>query len=176
MGSRFPKVAVSSIKFLRAPAARNFCGSQSHPAVQKPLEMVGLCTRESSEVVGSATRAEVRKKNLPHRLSFCLVLDENESRVLVQKRVAWKETYPSYFDPCPGGVMGPDESFEGNAARELEEEMGIVVGSPLSPEPLEPLFDFWFENEVSRAWGRLFKVKFGGLIGDLKLQVDTGSI
>ena len=43
-------------------------------------------------------------------------------RVLVQKRVAWKETYPSHFDPCPGGVMSPTETFEENAERELAEE------------------------------------------------------
>lgn len=153
-------------------SARNFFASKSNPPVQQPLEMVGLCTRESSELVGAATRAEVRERNLPHRLSFCLVLDSAESHVLVQKRVAWKETYPSYFDPCPGGVMGPDESFEKNAIRELEEEMGIIVGSALSPEPVKPLFDFWFENDISRAWGRLFKVNFKGTIDDLKLQPE----
>ena len=165
---------VSDVRSIQLPkmfSARTFFAGKSNPAVQQPLEMVGLCTRESSEVVGAATRAEVRDRNLPHRLSFCLVLDSEESHVLVQKRVAWKETYPSYFDPCPGGVMGPDESFEGNAIRELEEEMGIIVGSALSPEPVEPLFDFWFENDISRAWGRLFKVNFKGTIDDLRLQV-----
>ena len=167
---------VSNIRIIelrKAFSARTMFTGKSNPAVQQPLEMVGLCTRESSELVGAATRAEVRERNLPHRLSFCLILDGAESQVLVQKRVAWKETYPSYFDPCPGGVMGPDESFEINAIRELEEEMGIIVGSALSPKPVEPLFDFWFENDISRAWGRLFKVNFTGTIDDLKLQVFT---
>ena len=142
------------------------------PAVQKPAELVGVCTRESSAVIRTATRAEVRAQNLPHRCSYCLIVDGADERVLVQKRVAWKETYPSHFDPCPGGVMGPDESFEDNAVRELAEEMGIVVGSPLSPSAPEFLFDFWFEDASVRNWGRLLKVRFEGGLGDLKLQPE----
>ena len=169
-------------------------------AVQKPAELVGVCTRESSAVVPSAakpatkghtvptspdlrrltltilsqvrteTRATVRAQNLPHRCSYCLVVDAAQQHVLVQKRVAWKETYPSHFDPCPGGVMGPGETFEENAARELAEEMGIVTGSALAPQPPEPLFDFWFEDATIRNWGRLFKVTFEGDLADLSLQ------
>ena len=146
--------------------------STKPPAVQKPAELVGVCTRESSAVIRTATRAEVRAKNLPHRCSYCLIVDADDRRVLVQKRVAWKETYPSHFDPCPGGVMGPDESFEENAVRELAEEMGIVVGSPLSPSAPEFLFDFWFEDASVRNWGRLLKVRFEGELGDLKLQPE----
>ena len=122
--------------------------------------------------VSTETRAVVRAQNLPHRCSFCLVFDGAEQRVLVQKRVAWKETYPSHYDPCPGGVMGPDETFEENAARELEEEMGIEIGSDLAPQPIEALFDFWYEDDRIRNWGRLFKVVFEGEVADLKLQEE----
>lgn len=66
--------------------------------------------------------------------------------------------------------MGPNETFEENAVRELAEEMGIVVGSPLSPAPLEKLFDFWFEDERVRNWGRLMKVRWLGDLDDLVLQ------
>lgn len=150
--------------------------SVSHPrmssAVQKPTELVGVCTRDSATVVSTATRGEVRAQNLPHRCSYCLIVDAKEERVLVQKRVAWKETYPSHWDPTPGGVMGPDETFEDNAVRELEEEMGIAIGSKLAPKALEPLFDFWFEDDRVRNWGRLMKVHYEGDISDLKLQAE----
>ena len=141
--------------------------SASHPnPVQQPAELVGLCTRESHAVVGSAPRAEVRAKNLWHRCSFCLVVDASGERVLVQKRVAWKETYPSHYDPCPGGVMGPDETFEENGARELREEMGIAV----APADLAPVFDFRFEDDRVRTWGRLLALTWDGAVGDLALQ------
>ena len=29
-----------------------------------------------------------------------------QGELYVQKRVAFKETYPSHFDPAPGGVVG----------------------------------------------------------------------
>lgn len=153
-------------------AGKSLSRLQMSPAVQKPAELVGVCTRDSAAVISSATRGEVRAQNLPHRCSYCLIVDAKEERVLVQKRVAWKETYPSHWDPTPGGVMGPDETFEENALRELEEEMGIVVGSNLAPKQLEPLFDFWFEDDRVQNWGRLMKVRFEGNISDLKLQAE----
>ena len=61
--------------------------------VAKPNELVGVCTRESSAVIRTATRADVRAQNLPHRCSYSLVVDGTGERVLTQKRVAWKE-YP----------------------------------------------------------------------------------
>ena len=130
-----------------------------------------MCTRGSHLTVRAATRAEVREKNLPHRASFTLVVNSAGTHVLVQKRAALKETYPSYFDPCPGGVLGAKETYLENMMRELYEEMGIVLGSALADEPIDPLFDFWFESDISRLWGRLFKMQFSGTITDLKLQV-----
>ena len=50
--------------------------------------------------------------------------------------------------------------------------MGIVVGSALAPEPLVPLFEFWFEDGLVREWGQLLKLRFDGDISDLKLQAE----
>ncbi len=54
-------------------------------------------------------------------------------------------------------MVGAGESYEENAVREVAEEMG-VVGAPLSP----PLFDFFFEDGVTRVWGRAFRVSYDG--------------
>ena len=64
--------------------------------------------------------------------------------------------------------MGPDETFEGNAARELAEEMGIEA----SEDALAPLFDFYFEDDAVRTWGRLLKCTWDGEIRDLSLQAS----
>ena len=37
-----------------------------------------------------------------------------------------KEYCPGGYDLAAGGIMGPDESNELNAQRELQEELGIV--------------------------------------------------
>ena len=67
--------------------------------------------------------------------------------------------------------MGPDETFEENALRELEEEMGIEVEGEGA---LQPLFDFFFQDESSRVqnWGRLVKTTYSGDIDDLTLQAS----
>lgn len=169
------RALVAALTTLRAGLTRGMSarGAAGGPnPVQKPDELVGVCTVASPVVVRAAPRQEVRAQNLPHRCSFCLIVDRAEERVLVQKRVAWKETYAGHHDPCPGGVMGPDETFEGNALRELEEEMGIVCGSTLAPQAPEPLFDFWYEDDKVRNWGRLVKVRFDGDLGDLALQAS----
>mmetsp|Transcript_12461 Transcript_12461/g.32270 ORF Transcript_12461/g.32270 Transcript_12461/m.32270 type:complete len:128 (-) Transcript_12461:122-505(-) len=80
----------------------------------------------------------------------------DEGQLFVQKRVDFKETYPSFYDPAPGGVVGHGEPYEENAAREIEEEMG-VTGVALKRE-----FDFQFRDETSHVWGRLFSCTYNG--------------
>ena len=74
----------------------------------------------------------------PRRSSFIFVFDP-AGRLFVQRRAAAKETFPRHYDMAPGGVVGAGESYEENAAREAEEEMGITG------VPFEFLFDFFYE-------------------------------
>lgn len=82
--------------------------------------------------------------------------------------MAWKETYASHYDPAPGGVVDADESYEENAQRELEEEMGIPLGQSLSER-----FDFLYEDELTRVWGRLFECGFSGPFKLQESEVDS---
>ena len=60
-------------------------------------------------------------------------------------------------------MVGAGESYEENAAREVEEEMGVVGAA------LTPLFDFFFQDGVSRVWGRAFRAVHDG---PLRLQAS----
>jgi ADP-ribose pyrophosphatase YjhB (NUDIX family) len=62
-----------------------------------------------------------------------------------------------------GGVVCEHETYEENAVRELEEEMG-VTGCPL-----EQLFDFFFTDSVTAVWGRAFRCTYDG---PMRLQAD----
>ena len=136
----------------------------------------------------------MRSRNLPHRASF-VFLHNSAGLLFVQQRVAWKETYPTHHDPAPvrppvrvaallsltltsrpsltphgcmqslfqGGVVGAGESYEENAAREVEEEMGVAGAA------LTPLFDFFFQDGVTRVWGRAFRTTYDG---PLRLQPE----
>src|SRR5215467_1890191 len=112
---------------------------------------------ELNNIVGAAPRREMRGRCLPHRSTYILVFN-SQGALYVQKRTMIKDVFPGYFDPATGGVVLAGESYEESAVRELEEEMGI------RDVPLTNLFDFYFEDERSRVWGRAFSCTYDGKI------------
>ena len=156
-------------------AARRLVSSESRRmdaatknAVQKPGELVTVVNERNEECGSPATRAEGRAKNLIHRCSY-VVIRNGAGDFFVQKRVAFKETYPSMYDPAPGGVVGL-ESYEENAKREIEEEMGVP-----SSVALRRHFDFFHEDNVSRVFGRVFLARFDGPFELQESEVESAS-
>ena len=119
-------------------------------------EIVALVD-EQNNVIGAIPRREMRAKRLLHRSTYILVFNAR-SELYVQKRTMTKDVFPGYFDPATGGVVLAGESYEESARRELEEEMGI------RDVPLTRLFDFYFEDEHARVWGRAFSCEYDGKI------------
>ena len=99
--------------------------------------------------VAEAPRHRVRSENLPHRATYIFVFDR-AGRVLVQRRTAIKDMYPSYYDLAAGGVVAAGESYEESAKREAQEELGI------RDTVLEQKLDFYYEDERNRCFGRVF--------------------
>lgn len=132
----------------------------SHP-VQKPDEMVQLVDIDGNDL-GGAPRRRVRQDNLLHRASAVIIFN-SQGHILVQKRVSFKETFPSHFDCCPGGICGTSESVAENAAKELEEEMGI------HGVKLKFCFEYLHKSEGLQYWGSLFSCTWDGL---LRLQPE----
>ena len=112
---------------------------------------------EQNNVIGAIPRREMRAKRLLHRSTYILVFN-SQGEIYVQKRAMTKDVFPGYFDPATGGVVLAGESYEESAQRELEEEMGI------RDVPLTRLFDFYFEDEHARVWGRTFSCEYNGKI------------
>ncbi len=77
------------------------CARAASPARAAPRYWLAPdAPRSLARQVGAATRAEMRARNLPHRASF-VFLHNAAGALFVQQRVAWKETYPSHYDPAP---------------------------------------------------------------------------
>ena len=124
-------------------------------------ELVIVVDRDNN-ITGSATRRQMRAERLPHRCSYILVFN-SLGELYVQKRTVIKDIYPGYWDPAAGGVMQTGESYEESAAREVGEELGV------RDVELRPLFDLWFEDELSAVWGRAYTCVFDG---PLALQAE----
>src|SRR5438477_357932 len=100
---------------------------------QSPADELVDVTDATGTVIGTATRREMRARNLPHRCTYVLVFNRRGD-LFVHQRTATKDVNPSFWDVAAGGVVAAGESFDDSARRELREELGVDA----TPEPLFP--------------------------------------
>jgi isopentenyldiphosphate isomerase len=108
---------------------------------------------DDGRVIGVATRAEVRARNLWHRTVFVAVLTPADE-VVVHQRADWKDLWPSRWDLCFGGIVSAGESWAPAAARELAEEAGVEVGA----DDLELLGETSFDEAEVRERCRIYRI------------------
>ena len=87
------------------------------------------------EVVGQSTRKDVHAQNFLHRSVHALAFGADD-RVFLQKRSMLKDTSPGRWDSSCSGHLDSGESYEAAVAREVAEEIGVVIGPEHSLEPL----------------------------------------
>ena len=130
-------------------------------------------------------RSEMRLQNLWHRATYILVKhspahddrntgsvhDVMAQRILVQKRSQLKDYCPGKLDPTPGGVVGYGETYEENAIREIQEEMGIDVsdGNECGNQ-IQRLFTFQYSDDHVNVWGDFYECTYKGRLQDIKIQ------
>jgi isopentenyldiphosphate isomerase len=106
-------------------------------------------------VVGHATRAEMRRRNLLHRAVYILVRD-SAGRFFVHRRTTTKDVYPGYWDVTVGGVVDAGEDYDTAARRELAEEIGVVCDTP------QLLFPVRYTDASTQLVGRAYLVRHDG--------------
>lgn len=90
---------------------------------------------EDGKWIGTAPRSEVHANGYWHKSFHCwLIRDTEEGRkLLFQKRVSGKDTFPSCYDITAAGHLSAGETVQ-DASRELEEELGLAIAySQLTP-------------------------------------------
>lgn len=108
---------------------------------------------EDDSVLAVVSRERMRRERLLHRAVFVAVLDGSD-RVVVHRRAAWKDVWPSAWDVCFGGVVAAGESWDEAARRELAEEAGL---EGVEPVPMgEP---FAFSDDRVALLGRAYLVR-----------------
>lgn len=111
---------------------------------------------EADRVIGTATRREIRAKNLLHRGVGILVRDPH-GRIYVHRRTDTKDVFPGAYDMFVGGMVGAGEAYETAAAREVSEELGVCG-------PLRFLFKHRYRGPRNNAWVAMYEVEWDGPI------------
>lgn len=122
---------------------------------------------ETNECLGSAPRHRMRAERLIHRATYIFVFNP-AGELFVQKRTAIKDMYPDYYDLAAGGVVLYEESYEESARREAQEELGITGTT------LQSHFDFYYEDEHNRIWGRIFSCIYDGELVLQPEEIESG--
>lgn len=92
---------------------------------QSPDELFDVVD-ENDEVIGQRTRADVHRLGLRHRAVHIFVFDSS-SRLLLQKRSAAKDEFPSTWTSSASGHLDAGEGYSTAAVRELKEELSLHV-------------------------------------------------
>ncbi|WP_314587510.1 NUDIX domain-containing protein [Paenibacillus terrigena] len=132
---------------------------------------------EAMNHLGVAARSEVHAKGYWHQSFHCwIVSGEGANRqVLFQQRNALKDTFPNCYDITAAGHLAAGETVR-QAARELEEELGLTVAF----EALTPLGAAQYENTgevrgvpfIDREYCHLFGVRCDQPLTSYRLQAS----
>lgn len=97
---------------------------------------------DQDNVIGSATRDEIYKKLLPHRIVHILIFNDKNEMAL-QLRSKHVSFCPLYWCTAAVGHVQTGESYEEGALREYEEELGVaselhMIGKDIYEAPDKP--------------------------------------
>ncbi|MDQ3624136.1 MAG: NUDIX domain-containing protein, partial [Verrucomicrobiota bacterium] len=79
---------------------------------------------ERDLVIGQASRHEVHVRRLRHRAVHVFVFNRG-GELFLQRRSRWKDVHPRLWDSSCAGHVNAGQSYDGTAARELVEELGV---------------------------------------------------
>jgi isopentenyl-diphosphate delta-isomerase type 1 len=85
---------------------------------------------QNDQVVAIKTRGEIHAKELMHRAVHILIFN-HQGDFFIQKRSMGKDECPGLWDSSAAGHVDSGEDYVSCAIRELSEELGIMVESPL---------------------------------------------
>ncbi|MAG08316.1 NUDIX hydrolase [Candidatus Woesearchaeota archaeon] len=122
---------------------------------------------EEDNVIEKVARSRMRAENLMHRGTSIFVFN-SKGEILVHKRTKTKDSFPGYYDLVNGGTVAFGESYEDNAVREIEEEIGA------KDVELEALFKFKYDGEMARVFIQAYRLVYDGPVIFQKEEIESG--
>ena len=120
---------------------------------------------KANNPVGEATRTEAHLRKLWHRTAHVWLINPR-GEILCQKRSLKKDNKPGLWEPFLGGHIGPGDSYEAGAIKEVEEEIGLI----LRPEQLR--LHSVQRLDDSRHFSAVFIVNWDGRAEDLQREEE----
>ncbi|HEY5298657.1 MAG TPA: NUDIX domain-containing protein [Verrucomicrobiae bacterium] len=124
---------------------------------------------ERDEVIGQAPRQEIHARGLLHRAVHVLVFN-SRGEIFLQKRSMKKDRQPGVWDSSCSGHADSGESYDETAVRELQEEIGLKIKSPL-----QKLFkiDACAETDAEFVW--VYRCENNGPFQLHPDEIETGA-
>ena len=123
---------------------------------------------EGDAVIGQQPRSVVHAKGLRHRAAHVLVFN-SAGKVFLQLRSMSKDNNPGVWDSACSGHVDAGETYTDAAARELMEEIGLAVKSPL-----EPLFKINACEETGQEFVWVYRTQSEGPFTLNTDEIDEG--
>ena len=89
-------------------------------------EMIDVLNAKTGEKTGEIiSKKEAHKRGVWHGSIHVLIVNQEKTKTLLQKRSAEKDLYPNMWDISVGGHISAGEDDLTSATRELKEELSI---------------------------------------------------
>ena len=139
-------------------------------------ELIDVLDERTGEKTGETIyKSEAHKKGIWHGSIHVLIVNNDRTETLLQKRCAEKKLYPNMWDIAVGGHIGAGEDDLTSAKRELEEELGLNPNE-LKLEKVDRISEKLNNNGViSNEYVSIFIAYADIDIRDIKLQVEEVS-
>ena len=123
---------------------------------------------EQGNHIGTAPRRVCHgDPTLIHRTAHVVVIHPETGFVLLQKRSMTKDIQPGKWDTAVGGHLRPGEDYEAAARREMNEELGLPLSTPLAF-----CFDDRIRNQVESENVRVFRTEAAGPFDFQREEID----
>ena len=139
-------------------------------------EIIDVLDEFTGEKTGETISKNIaHSKGIWHGSIHVLIVNNDKTKTLLQKRCAEKKLYPNTWDIAVGGHISAGEDDITSAKRELEEELGLNP-EELKIEKVDRVPEKLTNNGViSNEYVSIFIVYADIDINDIKLQVEEVS-
>ena len=126
------------------------------------MEYFDIIDEQGNKTGEQRLRSDVHKYGFGHRAVHIFIwrIKDQQKQMLLQKRAATKDSFPSCYDMSCAGHVSANDEYEESAIRELQEELGLFIDKT----QLIPLFlyriqyqkvfhnQLFIENELNQVY------------------------